>query len=165
MRMENMIAFFLSCSHGGKRVNKDLRTDDIQKLLRESGKFDQVLHISGDAIDNPTLHSNLSALKQSSGLTIAQIADAALLSHPYAYQVFSGKRNPGRDILICITLVMSLDLAWTQKLLRLANKGELYPRVRRDAAIIFGIHHRYSLTQMEDFLLSLGEASLLNRMP
>jgi transcriptional regulator with XRE-family HTH domain len=150
---------------GGKRVNKDLHTDDIQKLLRENGKFDQVLHISGDAINNPTLHSALSAMQQSSGLTIAQIADAALLSHPYAYQVFSGKRNPGRDILICITLVMGLDLTRTQKLLLLANKGELYPRVCRDAAIIFGIHHRYTLTQMEDFLIGIGEASLLSRMP
>lgn len=146
-------------------MNKDLRTDDIAKLLRESREFDQFLDISGEAINNPTLHTALSALAQSSGLTIAQIADAALLSHPYAYQVFSGKRNPGRDILICITRVMDLDLDRTQKLLRLANKGELYPRVRRDAAIIFGIHHRYSLTQMEDFLLSLSEASLLSRVP
>ncbi len=145
-------------------MNK-LRTDDMQKLLRESGKFDQFLSISGDAIDNPTLHATLSALQQSSGLTIAQIADAALLSHPYTYQVFSGKRNPGKDVLICITRVMNLDLEWTQRLLRLANKGELYPRIRRDAAIIFCIHHRYSLTQMEDFLLSLGEASLIGRMP
>ncbi len=146
-------------------MGKDLSTADIQKLLRESGKFEQFLNTSGSAVDNPTLHTTLSALQQISGLTIAQIADAALLSHPYAYQVFSGKRNPGRDVLVCITLAMGLDLDWTQKLLRLANKGELYPRVRRDAAIIFGIHHRYTLAQMEDMLLGLGEATLIVRMP
>ena len=146
-------------------MNKDLCTDDIQKLLRESGNFDQVLSISGDAIDNPTLHSVLTALQHSNGLTIAQIADAALLSHSYAYQIFSGKRSPGRDILIQITRVMDLDLQLTQKLLRLANKGELYPRVRRDAAIIFGVNHHYSLTQMDDFLVELGESSLIGCIP
>ena len=76
----------------------DLCTDDIQKILRESGEFDQVLSISGEAIYNLTLHSTLAALQQSIWLAIAQIADAALLSRSYAYQVISGKRNPGKDV-------------------------------------------------------------------
>jgi hypothetical protein len=55
---------------------------------------------------------------------------------------------------------MRLDVNETQRLLRIAKKGELYPRVQRDAAIIFCIQNRYSLIDTNELLESLGEAIL-----
>lgn len=101
--------------------------------------------------------------QKESGLSIAQIADTAMLSQSFAYQIFGGIRNPGRNTVICIACVMHLSLDSVQRLLTLSQKGELYPRVRRDAAIIFAIEHNYSLIQMEDLLQKAGEASILPR--
>lgn len=94
-------------------------------------------------------------------MSIPQIADAAMLSHSFAYQIFSGVRNPGRNTLICIACVMRLPLEGVQRLLTISQKGELYPRVRRDAAIIFALEHGYALMQMEELLQKAGEASIL----
>ena len=143
--------------------SKVLKTADLLWLLRENGDFTQALKHGEHAINNPSLVMQLLQHQIESGLSIAQIADTALLSQSFAYQIFSGIRNPGRNTLICIACVMHLPLSSVQRLLTLSQKGELYPRVRRDAAIIFAIEHNYSLLQVEDLLQKAGEASILPR--
>jgi transcriptional regulator with XRE-family HTH domain len=140
-----------------------LDTEELLRLLKEDADFTQTLRKNSTAITNPTLALCLMNYQKTCGLSIAQIADSAMLSQSFVYQVFSGVRNPGRDTLISIALVMRLDLDSTQHLLMLARKGELYPRVRRDAAVIFGIQHGYTLNMLEELLQKTGEASLLNR--
>jgi transcriptional regulator with XRE-family HTH domain len=141
-----------------------LDTAELLRLLKEDADFSQTLKKSGDAINNPTLALCLINHQKTCGLSISQIADNAMLSQSFVYQVFSGVRNPGRDTLISIAMVMRLSLDSTQRLLMLARKGELYPRVRRDAAVIFGIQHEYTLNMLEELLQKTGEASLLNRL-
>ncbi len=140
-----------------------LNTADLLRLLRENGDFAQALEHGEHAINNPSLVMQLLLHQKESGLSIAQIADTAMLSQSFAYQIFGGIRNPGRNTVICIACVMHLSLDSVQRLLTLSQKGELYPRVRRDAAIIFAIEHNYSLIQMEDLLQKAGEASILPR--
>ena len=86
-----------------------------------------------------------------------------MLSQSFAYQVFSGIRKPGRNALISLAIALHLDAEKVQRLLVVAQKGELYPRVRRDAAILFAIEHGYTLEKTEELLQSAGEASLLSR--
>lgn len=141
--------------------SKVLNTADLMRLLRENGDFTQALEHGNHAINNPSLIMQLMLHQTESGMSIPQIADSAMLSQSFAYQIFSGIRNPGRNTLICIACAMRLPLNSVQRLLTLSQKGELYPRVRRDAAIIFALEHGYSLIQMEDLLQKAGEASIL----
>ena len=49
----------------------------------------------------------------------------------------------------------------TQRLLRTACRGALYPRVRRDAVFIFALKQGLSLFDANELLCSLSEAPIL----
>ena len=85
----------------------------------------------------------------------------ANLSRSHLYQILSGERNPSRDIVIVIALSVRITLVETQRLLKLAQKSELYPRVRRDAAVICCIEQNLSLYDANDFIESISEEPLL----
>ena len=70
---------------------------------------------------------------------------------------------PGRDILLRTALVLQLSLQETQRLLALGDCGALYPKVRRDAAVIFALNHKMTLLETEELLVSLSEASLFGQ--
>ena len=60
-------------------------------------------------------------------------------------------------------MALGLSLKETQRLLAVGGCGALYPRVRRDAAVIFALNQKMSLLQAEELLSSLPERSLFAR--
>lgn len=90
-----------------------------------------------------------------------ELVARANLSRSHLYQILSGERNPSRDIVIMIALSVRITLVETQRLLKLAQKSELYPRVRRDAAVICCIEQHLSLYDANDFIESISEEPLL----
>jgi transcriptional regulator with XRE-family HTH domain len=129
-------------------------------LLENSKHFEDVLQNHENDMNNIDLQTYLYGLIERAGLTIPQIIEKASISKSLAYQIFNGKRLPNRNLIIRMAIIMKLDLAETQRLLTIAKKGELYPRIQRDAAIIFCIQHKYSLIDTNEMLDNLGEALL-----
>lgn len=99
-------------------------------------------------------------LLETAGLTAPEWMTAADVSKSYGYQILRGERVPGRDILLRTALALGLSLKETQRLLAVGGCGALYPRVRRDAAVIFALNQKMSLLQAEELLSSLPERSL-----
>lgn len=95
------------------------------------------------------------------GITTKDLIIKTALSQSHIYQILGGTRTPGRDILINIALALSLTLEKTQRLLLIGRAGELYPRVRRDAALICCIEQRLGLIETSDFLQSISEHELI----
>ena len=60
-----------------------------------------------------------------------------------------------------VIILLSLDLSDTQRLLDIGQKPRLYPRVRYDAAIIYGLEEKMTLEEMNSFLDEIGEEVLL----
>ena len=85
---------------------------------------------------------------------------AADISRSYGYQILRGERIPGRDILLRTALALHLSVEETQRLLTLGGCAVLYPRIRRDAAVIFALNQNLSLLETENLLASLPERSL-----
>lgn len=82
------------------------------------------------------------------------------ISKSYGYQILKGARIPGRDILLRTAFVLQLSLKETQRLLAVADCGALYPKIRRDAAVIFALNQKMTLLETEKLLASLPERSL-----
>lgn len=108
-----------------------------------------------------TLQQYLQELLQKHEMSIPDLIIKTVLSKSFVYQVFSGKRNPGRDILLRIAFAMHLSLDETQHLFLIAGKGALYPKVRRDAIIIFCLEKGMSLDEANEFLENSLEKGLL----
>ncbi|MDD6429064.1 MAG: XRE family transcriptional regulator [Lachnospiraceae bacterium] len=82
------------------------------------------------------------------------------IERTYGYQIFNGRKLPGRDKVIMISLALHLNLDMTQKALAAAKAPALYPRDRRDAIIIYAVEHSMSVDEACDLLDEFGEKIL-----
>lgn len=119
------------------------------------------LEEQSDSMQPLTFSQHLAVLMEERGLTPAKLGELTLLSRSFAYQLCNGVRAPGRDVVLRLALVLKLDPDETQRLLRTACRGTLYPRVRRDAVFIFALRQGLSLFDTNELLCSLEEAPLL----
>lgn len=140
---------------------KSVETKELFQALSESNHINDFLQDNKGEINNIDLHTHLYQLMEQAGLTIPQIIEKTSISKSLAYQIFNGQRTPNRNMIIRMAFVMKLDINETQRLLRISKKGELYPRIQRDAAIVFCIQHGLSLSDTNELLENLGEAILL----
>lgn len=123
---------------------------------------------SGEAVinqmqDAPTCAQALREMLEQAGVPAPQWIAGADISKSYGYQVLRGERTPGRDVLLRTALFLHLPLKQTQRLLALGGCGALYPKVRRDAAVIFALNQNMTLLETEELLASLPERSLFAR--
>lgn len=96
-------------------------------------------------------------------VSAAKLMTDADISKTYIYQILRGERRPRRDTALRIALALKLKTDEVQRILTLSGNNVLYPRVRRDAAILFARSHGMSLLETEELLLSLGEQTLFSQ--
>lgn len=90
-----------------------------------------------------------------------QLIIRSCLSKPFVYQILNGERMPGRDVVLRICFALKTEVDEAQHLLMLAEKGCLYPKIRRDAAILCCMEEKKSLEYTDQFLEEHGEKKLL----
>lgn len=134
-------------------------TSKLFKILETSPR--QFLEIHLPDIKGITFHEYLYSLMEKYGKSVPNLTVDACISKPYAYQLINGDRLPGRDIILRIGLSMRLSLEEIQRLLTLAEKSVLYPKIHRDACILYCIRKKMSLDETNFFLIDLGEDPLL----
>ena len=94
-------------------------------------------------------------------ISVDELNHALMLSRSYVYQLLQGGRTPSRNIVLGLALLLRLSLEETQRFLRAAQRGELYPKVQRDARLIYCIGQQYTLEQTCGFLQDCQEEPLL----
>ena len=112
-----------------------------------------------------TLPDYLEQLRAEKGLKRSEIIRASDLNGTFVYDVFKGKSRLGRDNAIMLALGMGCTLLETQRLLRLDGVSELWPKVRRDAIIIWCVNHGFTRLQTDEELYRLGEKTLFGTAP
>lgn len=116
--------------------------------------------------DNQSLFSDqsiaalLAQLHEKKAISKAALARESGMSEVYLHQVFSGRRKPSRDRLLCLCVGLGATPEETQQLLRQATYAQLYPRVKRDTIILYGIIHHTPLDEINDKLFSENEKTL-----
>lgn len=138
-----------------------LTTDELFALIQETRSLESYLDTAGTNLP-PVMstHAYLAQLLKEHKLTKRMVIQEAGLERSTGYMIFLGKRNPKRNTLLSIALAMQLTLAETQRLLKIAQRGELYPKNRRDAAIVYCVHHRLKPIDAGILLDQIGEEPL-----
>lgn len=142
-----------------RKLSRD--TSEMLGILRRSRNLTGALKTLNGDMDAPTFTQCLARYMEERGLSAAELSHAALLSRSFTYQLCSGERRPGRDIVLRLALVLELSVEQTQAFLRTAQRGALYPRVVRDAVIIFALQNHLGILAADEQLLSRGQAGLL----
>lgn len=135
-------------------------TEELLRLLKESQSLESYYEQVGDNLPPVGTPEYLKQLLTEHKLSKHDVIERANLERSSGYQIFSGQRNPRRDTVLRIALTMKLSLPETQRLLKISQRGELYPKNRRDAAIIYCIHHRLNLIDTDLLLEGIGESLL-----
>ena len=135
-------------------------TDDLQQALLTAPDLDRFLEENSKEFNHETVPALLNAVYEKKKISQAALAKQSGMSSVYLHQVFSGRRNPSRNRMICICLGLEATLDETQELLKLSGMGLLYPKDRRDAIIIYGLLRHQTLFEVNDKLFCEDEETL-----
>ena len=135
-------------------------TDDLREELMSADSIDSYLHINEGFFFEQKITDSLEELYERKGISKAALARQSGMSEVYLHQVFSGRRNPSRDRLLCLCIGLEATLEETQRLLKLSSYAQLYPRSKRDAIIAYGILHHMELHAINDKLFAENERTL-----
>lgn len=140
---------------------KQKNTDDLQQELMRSSNLNYFLSDNEEHFCNESVAEMLNRLFIGKNISKAALAKQAGMSEIYLHQIFAGKRNPSRNRLLCLCYGLGASLDETQGLLKRCGMAQLYPRLRRDAIILYGLVHGISLFEINDKLFTEKEETLL----
>ncbi len=133
----------------------------LQKLFKTSSISRFIKHY--DQQMTPTHFSaHLSSLCKSRNTVSERVIIKSGIERTYGHQIFNGRRKPSRDKVIQLAIGFSLNYDEAQELLKIARKSPLYPKVKRDAVIIYALKHKTSIDDVQATLFELG-LSLLGK--
>ena len=136
-------------------------TGDLGEELMSAPNLDAYLRENQENFARQSIAELLLVLYERKSISKAELARRAGMSEVYLHQVFSGRRNPSRDRLLCLCVGLEATLEETQRILQQACCAQLYPRSRRDAIIAYGILHRMPLGELNDKLFAENEKTLV----
>lgn len=136
-------------------------TVDLCQELMSQPDLDQYITENEASFADVDISSTLVELYKRCGISKAELARRAGMSEVYLHQVFSGRRRPSRDRLLCLCIGMEASLEETQELLKQVGYAPIYLRLKRDAIIGHGLLHHTPLTEINDKLFSENEKTLI----
>lgn len=80
----------------------------------------------------------------------------ANIERSYGHQIFRGSRNPSRDTVLQLAFGFGTGVEEAQELLKYAGKNALYPRVKRDAALIYCLRDHFTIVETQRVLHEMG---------
>lgn len=122
------------------------KATNLEKFIKEDLK----------SVEVPRFHDYITSLCAQKGEVAEHIINRAGIERSFGHQLFNGTRKPSRDKAIQLAIGFGMDTEETQKLLRIARKNALYPKIDRDAAIIYCLEHHMTFMETQDTLHEHG---------
>ena len=104
----------------------------------------------------PEFSAFITALSKQRGIAPQRIIEKANIENSFGHQLFKGTRRASRDTVLLLAFGFEADLELAQELLRNARMAQLYPRVKRDAALIYCFSHHMSAIEAQALLQELA---------
>ncbi len=139
---------------------KNKNTDSLQQELMDSPNLTRFLAQNQEHFVNRNITAALEQLFQRKNISKAALAKQSGMSEIYLHQIFAGRRNPSRNRLLCLCYGLEASVEETQELLRQCGVAQLYPKLKRDAIIYYGLLHGIQLFEINDKLFDEDEETL-----
>ena len=129
-------------------------TDTLQQELMSTNNLDRFLTENDASFRDVPLQEAIQRIFDEKGMSKAQLAKQSGISEVYLHHLFSGRRFPSRNRLLCLCFGLGATVDEAQSLLQQARHAPLYSRDRRDAIIIFALSHHMTLFEANDKLFT-----------
>ena len=126
------------------------KTKDLEELLKNANSIEKDFILKD--IHDISFIDYINELLIEKNLEKSDIIKDALIPRTYAYQIFQGSKQAGRDKILQLAIAMKLNLEETNRLLTIAHHNILYAKHQRDATIIFCISNHYNLFATNELL-------------
>jgi hypothetical protein len=136
-------------------ADKKITTELLLKRLFKTASISRFLNRYGEYMERAPFHTYVNQLCAARGTVPERIIIKAGIARTYGHQLFSGTRKPSRDKVLQLALAFEMDYNEAQELIRTARKSPLYPRIERDAAIIYALHNKFSMDKTQAMLAEL----------
>lgn len=135
-------------------------TDNLKQELMAASDLNSFLSENETCFESVSVKNALNRIFKEKNITKSELAVRSNVSEVYLHQIFSGRRIPTRDKLICLCIGLSASLDETQTLLKNSGYAQLYTKDRRDAIIMYSLINgidvvttNNSLKENSEFLL------------
>ncbi len=126
-----------------------MKTSQLENRLGTDEEFDEELIRENGC---PDLFEAIAGYMNKKGISRAELIKRMNIDRNYGYQLLNGTRNPTRNHIIQIGLLLGLDIDSFQKLLKTARKKPLYVRDMFDAKVFYAVKHKMSFEKAAEFI-------------
>lgn len=139
-----------------KKEHQPIPTKKFLENLFNAPDLETFINNNSNVMEIPEFHDYLSDLCRLKGQVPEQVIKQSGIERTYGHQLINGTRNPSRDKVIQFAFGLGLNVEETQKLLVVAQKNTLYPKLKRDAIILHCIKNKKNIFETQSILQDLG---------
>jgi hypothetical protein len=134
-----------------EKINR-VRTSALFGLLFKTPDIKEFMEQNTGEMRLPSFSEYIAGLSAKRGEVPERIINRANIERSFGHQLFKGTRKPSRDTVLQLAFGFEADADTAQELLKHAGMSVLYPRVKRDAAIAYCLHHCFTIVETQNVL-------------
>ncbi|MBP8614255.1 MAG: hypothetical protein KBI40_05295 [Firmicutes bacterium] len=127
-------------------------TSTLFHLLFKTPSIGDFVQHNAEQMRLPSFSEYISGLCVKRGEVPERIIKRANIERSFGHQLFKGTKKPSRDTVLQLAFGFQADVDAAQTLLKHAGMSPLYPRVKRDAAILYCLHHHFTVVETQSVL-------------
>lgn len=134
-----------------EQINQ-IRTSTLFRLLFKTSDIKGFMEENADEMRLTSFNEYISGLCAYRGEVPERIIKRANIERSYGHQLFKGTKKPSRDTVLQLAFGFEADEYVAQELLKHSGMSALYPRVKRDAAILYCLHNHFTIVEAQNVL-------------
>jgi transcriptional regulator with XRE-family HTH domain len=134
---------------------KRITTSNMLSRILKTNNIANLMKNNDNNMESRTLAGYLQDLCKEKGVVQEHIILRSDIDRTYGHQIFRGLHAPSRDKIIQLAFGFGLNVEETQGLLRQAKYSALYPKLKRDAVIIFCLNKQKTIIETQELLYEL----------
>ncbi len=128
-----------------------IKTSDLEDVLKQTSRksLSEVLK----EIPESAFIQEFEKLRLHRNLSKSDVIRRSNIDRTYGYQILSGAKEPGKDRVLLLAIALNANLDETNRLLALSDNSKLYPKIKRDACILYAIENNYDVLMTNELLI------------
>jgi hypothetical protein len=106
--------------------------------------------------ENISFSAHINELCRKNKTIPAAVISKSGIERTFGHQLFNGRRKPTRDKVIQLAFGFEMNFEETQELLKTAQQRTLYPKLKRDAVIIYALNRGFTVKDVQTTLAELS---------
>jgi transcriptional regulator with XRE-family HTH domain len=124
------------------------KTAEVMRKILTAKSVTKMLKATDKETNLPPVGEYLDGLRLEKGLKKEEFFTLGGVSAVYGYEILRGVKTPSRDTLIQFAFAFKMSVDETNYLLKIGEKAQLYPLIKRDALIIYGLSHGLGIVKL-----------------